>query len=270
VKLGVGSYTYPWAVGIAGYVPDAPLNPEALLTRAERLGVRVLQICDNMPLDELNEAELGELRDQADDRGIELEVGTRGLAPEWLRQYLWLAGELGSTILRTVLDRGDDRPTPEEAVERIAPLLPEFAEAQVRLAIENHDRFMSDTWEWIVESLDSPWAGICLDTANSFGALEGPGTVIPRLAPHAVALHVKDFRVVRVPSHLGFRIEGAPAGGGMLDVAWLLATWREAGGTGNAILELWPPYQGSLHETLELEERWAEESVRYLRRFIPD
>jgi hypothetical protein len=36
------------------------------------------------------------------------------------------------------------------------------------------------------------------------------------------------------------------------------------------IIELWPPEQKTLQETIELERAWAVESVRYLRQYIPD
>ena len=49
-----------------------------------------------------------------------------------------------------------------------------FEEAGVVLAIENHDKFSTDELVYMVEELGPSWVGICLDTVNSFGALEGP------------------------------------------------------------------------------------------------
>ena len=49
------------------------------------------------------------------------------------------------------------------------------------LAIENHDRFNSTTLVEILERIDSDRVGICLDTVNSFGALEGPEVVLENL-----------------------------------------------------------------------------------------
>ena len=68
----------------------------------------------------------------------------------------------------------------------------------------------------------------------------------------------------------GFRVEGRPAGQGQLDVPWLLGALREAGARCNAILELWVPEQATLAETIALEERWAVESVAYLRNLVKD
>ena len=74
---------------------------------------------------------------------------------------------------------------------------------------------------WWLERVVRPRFGVCLDTVNSFGALEGPAVVVEALAPLAVNLHVKDFVVTRHSSQMGFTVEGRPAGQGSLDVPWL-------------------------------------------------
>ena len=54
MQLGISSYTFSWAVGIPGYPqPLQPLTALALLDRASELGVGVVQIADNLPLDAL-------------------------------------------------------------------------------------------------------------------------------------------------------------------------------------------------------------------------
>ena len=112
--------------------------------------------------------------------------------------------------------------------------------------------------------------GICLDTVNSFAALEGPEVVVETLGPYVVNLHLKDFAVVRHGNLMGFRIEGRPAGQGMLSVPWVLAKLQSFGKDCNAILELWPPREATESETIRQEAEWAETSVRALRRWIPD
>ena len=57
-----------------------------------------------------------------------------------------------------------------------------------------------------------PYVGICLDTVNSFGSLEGPEVVIETLAPYTVNLHIKDFDIRRTDHNMGFTIFGTPAG----------------------------------------------------------
>jgi sugar phosphate isomerase/epimerase len=146
--------------------------------------------------------------------------------------------------------------------------MPEFSRVGVRLAIENHDRFDSATLAWIIAKIGTKFAGVCLDTVNSFGALEGPREVVGRLARHAVNLHLKDFTVDRVGSMLGFAVRGAPAGRGRLDVPWILRELKARKREMNAIIELWTPWEGSVGKTVALEDKWAEESVRNMRQYI--
>jgi sugar phosphate isomerase/epimerase len=112
--------------------------------------------------------------------------------------------------------------------------------------------------------------GICLDVANSFGALEGPEVVVDTLAPLAVNLHIKDFDVFRAHHMMGFLIEGRQVGQGRLDIPWLLNRLRAAKVDPNAILEQWTPPEETLAQTIAKEDRWATNSVRYLRQFILD
>ena len=268
VQLGVGSFTWPWAVGIRGYEPPKPLGARALLAKAAALGVKVVQFCDNLPLEDLDENELHLVETRARALGISVEVGTRGIESARLLRNLRLAARFHSPILRTVTDRGKHEPTPEEVVRTVRPLMPAFARAGVRLAIENHDRFDSVTLAWIVARLGTKFGGVCLDTVNSFGALEGPQVVVERLARYTVNLHLKDFRIERVGSMLGFAVRGAPAGRGRLDVPWLLRELKSRKRDVNAIIELWTPWEGSIGETVEMEDKWAGESVRNMRQYI--
>ena len=149
-------------------------------------------------------------------------------------------------------------------------LAPELARAQVCLAIENHDRFPVRALARIMERVGSRHVGICLDTVNSFGALEGPEVVVEALGPWTVNLHVKDFAISRASHMMGFAVEGRPAGQGRLNIPWLIGRLRAMGRDPNAILELWTPPDAALSDTLAKEEAWAAASVEYLRRTIPD
>jgi sugar phosphate isomerase/epimerase len=168
-----------------------------------------------------------------------------------------------------VIDTAHHHPTPEEAVSLLQPLQTEFEAAGVSLAIENHDRFQTSELAQMVRSLGS-WVGICLDTVNSFGALEGPGLVLDTLGPLTVNLHVKDFTIFRATHMMGFTVEGRPAGQGRLDVPWLLGELKPYNRHFNVILELWTPPEATLAATIAKEQHWAEESIAYLRTLIKD
>lgn len=256
MRLGVGSYTFPWAVGVPGHPPARPLEAPELLELAHRLGAGAVQYCENLPLSHLSPPERARLRERAGALGLRVEVGTRGLG-EGLLEGLELARFFGADFLRVVVDRPGDEPAPEEVVRRLRPLAAEFRRAGVRLGLENHDRFPARTLAALVEALGRDWVGVVLDTANSLAAGEGWETVAAVLSPYALHLHLKDFRVRRLPHGLGLVVEGAPLGRGLLPVRELLRMGLPA------TLELWTPYQGDLEATLALERRWAEESLAF-------
>ncbi|MCL4506624.1 MAG: hypothetical protein M1434_00145 [Chloroflexi bacterium] len=99
---------------------------------------------------------------------------TRSKAEQFARQY----------HISRVYDDPSIAPCNAEVVQTLLPLRAEFERAGVVLAIENHDRFAG-----IARKLGG-CAGICPDTANSFGALEGPGIVLETLGPLTVNVHV--------------------------------------------------------------------------------
>jgi sugar phosphate isomerase/epimerase len=270
MKLGIGTYAYMWSIGFPGAVPERPMTALDLLAKARELGLRVVQIGPNLPLNRLSEAERQAIVRQAREWDIELEVGTRGLETEHLRRYIALATDMGATLLRTVPEvAGGTIPPLAEIAEYLRAVIPDLAAARVRLAMEN-DRIPAEDLDKLLVSLASPWLGITLDTVNSLAIPEGTEHVAKTLARHTLCLHLKDFVVQRVWHMMGFTVEGRPAGQGQLKIPWLLETLRLAGVSPNAILELWPPEQKTLQETIALEQAWAVESISYLRQYIPD
>ena len=268
MKLGISSYAYVWGVGVPGWPVPRPLTVDDLLDKAVRLGTPVLQIADNLPLDELSDAELRRFACRARGCGVVIEAGTRGIRPQMLLPYVRIAAELGSPILRTLIDSPGDAPGEDEVVAALRQIAPELKTAGVKLGIENHDRFKAVALRRMIERAESEWIGVCLDTANSLGCGEGLEQVLGTLAPLTVNLHIKDFTAKRLAHNKGFTIEGCPAGQGLVDVPALLAALDAAGRDVNAILELWPPPEPEIAASIEKEEAWVTESIRYLRPLI--
>lgn len=280
MQLGISSYTYVWAIGVPGYPgPPEPLTAFGLLEKAARLGVRVVQIADNLPLHQLSESELDRLFRKAKQLKIDIEVGTRGIEREHLLQYLDLARRFESPILRVVIDHEtyssdsasqSEQPSFEMIVESLTSVIAEFEQSGVKLAIENHDRFKATMLLDLLVQIGSDQVGICFDTANSIGCLEGPELVLQVIGQRLFNLHIKDFCVFRPPHNKGFVVEGRPAGQGQLDIAALLTQVEQLSADTNAILELWLPPQESLKASIQMEDRWANESIEFLRQLITD
>ena len=268
MELGISSWTVPWAVGIVGYPrPARPLDAIGLLDKAIEVGVRRVQIADNLPLDQLDDAELDRLRNAAQERGLVLEVGTRGVDRDHLVRYIDIAHRIGAPLLRTVLSGrllGSDQLAKTEAeIRSIVPLL---QEDRITLALENNEAFAAIQYSELVNQISDPRVGVCLDTANSLGRPETLETVVKHLAKHVVILHAKDYDIRRVDTRMGFSVVGTAAGEGRVDFSWLLRELTQSAGDAfSVILEHWPPFTADIDATVVNEQRWLVTSVNYLR-----
>lgn len=246
------------------------MKPVDLVARARDLGVQVVQYADNMPLHELDRRDIQRIAQAAEAQGIDIEVGTVGLDPANLARYLAIATQLGSPFVRVVIDTPENRPSAEEIVATLRRVLPSFAKEGVRILIENHDRFPAKSLASILEAVDMPELGICLDTVNSLGSLEFVGAVWAVLAPWVMNVHVKDFEIHRSDHKMGFMVEGTAAGEGRLDIRWLVRQAQALPHDPNLILELWPGYEGDAERTAAKERIWVEESIAFLKSVISE
>jgi sugar phosphate isomerase/epimerase len=239
-----------------------------LLDEAVHLDLSVVQVANNLPLHLVTPEELDCFEQRARSLNIQVEVAARGIRTDHVRCYLGIAARFRSPFLRVVIDSPGHEPSPDEVVALLAPLRPEFEAAGILLAFENHDRFPVRTLAEIIERLGPEWTGICLDTANSFGALEGPRVAVETLAPYTVNLHLKDLVIYRTIHTMSYIIEGRPLGQGMVDIPWVLDEVRRYGRDMSVILEMWTPPEEDLEATIAKERRWVEASVAYLRKLL--
>jgi 3-oxoisoapionate decarboxylase len=268
VKLGIASWSVPWSIGVAEYPrPERPLDSMGLLERATEVNVSVVQIADNLALQELRDTELDRLREAASSRALTLEAGTRSLDPEHLAKYIAIANRIGARLLRTVSSGVMCSPQQLAAAETsIRQVLPALEREGVTLAIENNEAFSAPEFAGLVKRIANPHVGICLDTANSLGRPETLQTVVENLAEHAVVLHAKDYDIRRIDTRMGFSIFGTPVGEGRVDFDWVLGELRRRGRTEiSVIIEHWPPFSGTIEETLRIEEEWLARSLRFMR-----
>jgi len=265
MRLGLSSYTYTWAVGVPGRLPEKPLSAYDLVDKAFSAGLSLVQIADNHPLENFSDNELRLLLRYASDKNVSIEMGGRGLSPEHTLKCLKAAKILKSPILRMVIDGSGFEPGIEKISSIIKDMLPEFEAANIKLAIENHDRLKACEFEKIIQSAGSKYVGICLDSVNSMGAGEGFDEVSRILLPYTINLHIKDFTIRRVSHKMGIIIEGSPAGKGMLNIKELIDKLTILKQCDSAILELWTPPEQDVSHTILKESVWADESIRYLK-----
>ncbi len=265
MKIGLSSWSYSWSVGVsADFMPINPMYAHDLLNKAVELGAQVLQIADNCPLDRLNIDDLNQLKSTADKKGIQLEVGTKGVNPEKLIPYMNIAKRLEAPLIRTLLHDSDGCPTIEQAGAYILKLLPKLEEYNLTLALENHDFFKTEELAQLIRYINHPMVGICLDPVNNLAQGESTAEVLKNLGQHTVNFHCKDYTISRKPSMLGFDVVGCATGDGMLDVK---RCYEYLPDKISYIIELWTPWQGDLDKTIQLENQWADKSLQFLNQF---
>ncbi|ROR25078.1 sugar phosphate isomerase/epimerase [Comamonas sp. BIGb0124] len=169
-----------------------------------------------------------------------------GFAPDQLadlKRHTEIAAAVGAGVMRICCGgrrtRVADWPTHKAA---LVPLLREAA-AHARafgvvLAIENHIDFLADELVELVETLDSPWLGVCLDTANNLRMLEDPGVAIEKLAPLTRATHVKDIKAQGGDPRAFAFWPSVPTGQGLIDMPRAFADLKKHGYTGLLALEI--------------------------------
>jgi len=269
MELGIASWTVPWAIGMPGYpAPPRPLTPVGLLDKAVSLGVGIVQIADNLPLENLTVRELERLAEAARGHRLALEAGTRGLSPAHLRKYLEVCRHTKAAVLRTLSHTSNSKPTIQEAASWILEVLPEFEAAGVAIALENNEAHTVKEYAWLMREVGSPFLGICLDTANSLGRPETLDRVVGELAEHAIMVHIKDYDIHRIDTRMGFEVVGKPAGEGKVDFDLLFSALRYHQRTPSVILEHWPPFVDTIERTIELEEEWVRRSIAFLRTWV--
>jgi 3-oxoisoapionate decarboxylase len=279
LKLGINTYTYMWSIGFQGANPAypdraarpaAPLTALGLLEKARELGIHLVQTGPNLPLDRLPESELERFIRAAREWDIALELGTRGLDPAHVVRQVTLAKRLGVTLIRTLPEIGGQYAREaRQLLPALAELRPVLERDGIRLAVET-GRLPAAELKAVLDEIDSPLIGVVLDTVNSLAVPEGWKDVARALAPHTMCLHYKDFVIKRAWHMMGFICEGTSSGQGQVDARWLLETLTASPYDFNVIIELWPPEQASLEDTVRLEHQWAEKSVPYLRQYIPN
>lgn len=265
-QIGLGSYSFRWAIGVARMQPAQPLDPESLVQRVAALDCHLVQIADHPALEHCTKAHVRALKERADQLGVTLELGLSGATSARLLYYLDLAQGLGATLVRLALVSADTHPSLDEAYHVVAMVAPRYEAAGVRLAIENHFLLPSPRLIHLIERLGSPAVGVCLDTANSIACGEWPRETIQLLAPFAFNVHLKDYSIMPHPEGIGIVISGAPLGEGAQDLPSIAQAIRAMPHRPSVILEQWLPWQDTEEKTLARETEWARRSLATARR----
>jgi len=201
-----------------------------LMDEAKKLGLDGLHLTA-ADLGATNKAHLRDVRRAAEERGLYLEYNFSLDASEYdprltltMEAGVAIAERIGSNIGKISMDLKRPRPICgsafhpqvipqlEEIARKAAAAAPVAQKAGVRLCLENHTEAFSDEVLWIINRVNHPYAGACVDTNNSLMVGEDPLTAIRKLAPVSYTNHFSDHRIVL--DQYGCRITGVATGTG--------------------------------------------------------
>lgn len=258
--IGISTYAFPFACGNdPSQRPEKPLTHSDFIEKARLLGAECIQIADNHPLDVLDENGLSEIRRLADECGLVVETGMRGLEPEAIMKYIDITSALGSRLLRCVPSISEDDPvTIGDVAAVLKDFLPVLKEKNIVFGVENHDKFTAAEHEELMQELGDEHFGIVLDTTNSLSIEEPIETIIRHTAKYCVCLHLKDYQIHRFNNGRGLQITGQCLGRGRLDIPYVYEEILSRSGRDfNVILESWMTPCATLEGSLAQEEEWV-------------
>jgi len=281
MKLAIDSYCYHRWFGQCypglETAPDGRLDVWGVIEKARGFGVAgvSLEACF-LPTDQAGFIE--RLAAALDEAGLEcvwawghphgLHSGIDNNAAEQaaadLARHLGIARVLGAKVMRICAGGRHTRP-PSWAqhkaglLRQLRPLLDVAAQHEVILAIENHVDLLGDELLELLQTLNSPWLGVCFDTANNLRMFEHPLALARKLAPWIKATHIKDVTAQRGdPATFQFW-PSVPVGQGLVEIPAILDVLHQANYQGLLAVEL-----DYLHPDYPDEDKALRQSLSYL------
>jgi len=278
MRLGISSHAYRWASGWGELVKTDPMTIGRFLDESLSIaGVQGVQICDNIHPERL--AGPGSDRQRVESaiaRGRFVELGAGSAEPEYLEALLGLSKDFGADVLRLVMtvhrdERGrPDRTQLQTAERHLRETLPTARRLGVRLAIENHWELPAAELRALLRRIDDEYLGICLDTANPACGGEDPLETVKLLAPYAINVHLKDYRITRNLNSdpAGYRIIGVAFGEGWLPTEQVVEVLRSQSPAESYHVELFLDRARTAEETVARERDAVRRSVENARRLL--
>jgi len=253
-----------------------------LFDEAVRLGLDGLHLDDGV-LENLDPTYLKEVNAAAGERNLFLEynfsmdMGGMGIGVQHdLAEAIATATALGADIIKVSMDL--ERPRPVSAsrfhpdvieqmisfANRLKTSAPAAEDAGIRIAVENHCDSFSEEILWLLDQVDHPAVGACIDTVNALMVMEDPMQAIENLAPRAFTNHFRDDRIEF--QRYGFKLTGTAVGEGDIDMkrAYEIIKNRSRMRRINIETEMEIPLD-NMQKALQVEKDTIKRSIRYCR-----
>jgi sugar phosphate isomerase/epimerase len=237
-------------------------------------------------LENLEESYLKEVGAAADNHKLYLEynfsmdLGEQGIGIQHdLAEAITTAKLLGADIVKVSMDLIRPRPVAasrfhsdvmaqiKTVASRLKQMAPVAEIAGVKIAVENHCDTFSEEILWLLDQVDSPVVGACIDTVNALMVMEDPMQAIANLAPRAFTNHFKDDRI-EFQRH-GFKLTGTAVGDGDIDIkrAYEIIKTESPMNRINIETEMEIPLDDK-ETALRLEMETVERSIQYCREVL--
>jgi sugar phosphate isomerase/epimerase len=289
MKLGLHTYTlHLWGLGQNwGIVADPrpkEMNLLQLMDKAVEWGLDGLHItgCD---LETKDDARLAEVKAAAASRNLYLEYNCSRdeefdpRLSDGVEAGIRITEKLGADLTKLSLDIRRPRPLygscfhPEvmkqlcDCYDEVIAVLPLLERTGIRLALENHTETFADEILWLIDKIDHPLVGACVDTVNSMGVLENPETAVRKLAPCAFCNHFCDHKLDR--DQFGIRFHGVALGDGDIDCFKTYRTIRDLSPTDRITFEIeWDMGGDTLAVARKKEMDACIRSIKYAREVL--
>ena len=220
-------------------VPARAMNIFDLMNLSEKLGLDGLQITP-VDCESTDREQLSKIRRAAWNHNLYLEYNfsfNEKFDPRLnntIEAAIDISASLGADIAKISMDI--ERPRPigasrhdpivmkqlEAIAEKLVNAAPKAEKKGVKLAVENHTETFASEIKWIVDQINHPWVGACIDTVNSLAVFEDPLVAVEVLAPIAFVIHFKDSEILKTP--YGFRFRSVACGDGDIDLKSIYET----------------------------------------------
>jgi sugar phosphate isomerase/epimerase len=285
--LGLHTYSlYLHGIGQAWADFELPwprqLTTFELFDLAVDLGLDGLHLDDGV-LESLEPAYLREVNAAAGEHGLYLEynfsmdMDGMGIGIQHdLDEAIATAESLGADIVKVSM--GLIRPRPvsgsrfhpdvlekmKSFAARLTASAPAAEDAGIKIAVENHCDSFSEEILWLLDRVNHPAVGACIDTVNALMVMEDPLQAIENLAPRAFTNHFRDDRIEF--QRYGFKLTGTAVGEGDIDMKRAYDIIKNHSGMRriNIETEMEIPVDEMQH-ALQMELDTIQRSIRYCR-----
>jgi len=276
IGQGWADFKLPW---------PRQLTTFELFDEAVHLGLDGLHIDDGV-LESLDTEYLQEVNAAAGKRGLYLEynfsmdMGGMGIGIQHdLDEAIATATALGADIVKVSMDLKRPRPVSasrfhpdvmeqmKSFATRLKVSAPAAEDAGIKIAVENHCDSFSEEILWLLDLVDHPAVGACIDTVNALMVMEDPMQAIENLAPRAFTNHFRDDRIEF--QRYGFKLTGAAVGEGDIDMkrAYEIIKSTSVMRRINIETEMEIPLD-DMNRALRMEKETITRSIRYCREVL--